>query len=392
MINNTEIKENPSQRICGLDLIRVVAIFFVILGHFFSLNTSYRNVPFHGGSLFIQGVMNSVFMVGVPLFMMLTGYLNIKKTPTKKYYKGMIRVLVAYLVFSIATILFRNYYFGEERSIVQWVLAILNYSAIPYAWYIEMWIGLALLAPFLNYLWHAIPNRREKVLLIVSLFVMTSLPDLGNRYGMYLFPAYFAQACYPLMFYFMGTFIREYQPTIKAWVGCSAIFAIALIMPLFNIVVYRGTHDVVEITGGPGGVFYTWIAVAIFLMLYRRDISINPIKKWVTHCSMVSLEMYLCCYMFDQLYYPWFKERFYESQAQFLPWFLVIVPLVFFSSYFVASIYNYIAAKIRRKVNSQQEQPLAGLTLNEKTAALYEDDNDDEDCHPDGNSKLYTLN
>lgn len=348
-INNKEIKGDSSQRICGLDLIRVVAIFFVIAGHFFTLNTTFKYVLFEGGSLFFQGWIKTVFSVGVPLFMMLTGYLNINRKPAKKYYKGMIRVLVAYLIFSILTILFRTFYVGEERSIVQWALAILNYSAIPYAWYIEMWIGLALLAPFLNYLWHAIPSMREKLLLIASLFVMTSLPDLGNRYGMYLFPAYFAQACYPLMFYFMGTFIREYQPTIKAWVGCSAILAIALIMPLFNIVVYRGTHDVVEITGGPGGVFNTWIAVAIFLMLYRRDISVKPIKRWVTHCSMVSLEMYLCCYMFDQLYYPWFKERFYESQAQFLPWFLVIVPAVFFSSYIVASMYNALRSVVQRK-------------------------------------------
>ena len=30
-INNTEIKGGPSQRICGLDLIRVVAIFLTFL-------------------------------------------------------------------------------------------------------------------------------------------------------------------------------------------------------------------------------------------------------------------------------------------------------------------------------------------------------------------------
>ncbi len=347
-INNPKINGNPSQRICGLDLIRTIAMFFVIGGHFLFINTNYRCVPFQGVGMFVQGIMASIFVIGVPLFIMLTGYLNIHKKPTRKYYRGMVRVLVAYIVFSIVTILFRTYYLGEERSLVQWALAILNYSAIPYAWYIEMWIGLALLAPFLNYLWHAVPNRREKLLLIATLFVMTALPDLGNRYGMYIFPAYFAQACYPLMFYFMGTFIREYQPTIKAWLGCSVILAIALIVPLFNIVVYRGTHDVVKIAGGPGGVFYTWIAVTMFLMLYRRDISVKPIKKWVTHCSMVSLEMYLCCYMFDQLYYPWFKERFYDSQAQFLPWFLVIVPAVFLSSYIVASAYNFIAVKMRR--------------------------------------------
>ena len=342
-INNNEIKGSPSQRICGLDLIRVCAIFFVIAGHFFSLNTNFRYVPFAGYSMFVQSIMMTIFSLDVPLFIMLTGYLNINKTPTKKYYKNMIRVLVAYVIFSIATIAFRKFYLGENLSMVQWTRMILNYSAIPYAWYIEMWIGLALLTPFLNYLWKAIPSLKEKLLLIVSLFIITSLPDLCNRYGMYIFPAYFAQACYPLMFYFFGTFIREYQPTIKSLYGVIIILAITLITPLFNIIIYRGTHDIVEVCGGPGGVFYPWIAVVIFLMLYRRDIQVKPIKKWITHCSMVSLEMYLCCYIFDQLYYPWFKEHFFETQSQFLPYFFVIVPLVFLSSYIVASLYKQLA-------------------------------------------------
>lgn len=338
-INNQEIKGNPSQRICGLDLIRVCAIFFVIAGHFFTLNTSFKNVPFTGFSMFVQGIMNSVFMVGVPLFIMLTGYLNINKQPTKRYYKGMIRVLMAYIIFSIVTIAFRKLYLGENLSIIQWILKIFNYSAIPYAWYIEMWIGLALLTPFLNYLWKAIPTIKEKLLLIASLFIMTSLPDLCNRYGMYIFPAYFAKASYPLMFYFIGTFIREYQPIIKTRVSLYTLLAISLIMPIANILIFNGA-DIVEITGGPGGVFYTWIAIAIFLMLYRRDIKFKPVKQWITHCSMVSLEMYLCCYIFDQLYYPYFKEHFYVTQSQFLSWFFVIVPLCFLSSYLTATAYN----------------------------------------------------
>lgn len=350
-INNKEIKGNPSQRICGLDLIRVCAIFFVIAGHFFSLNTSFKNVPFTGISMFIQGVMHSVFMVGVPLFIMLTGYLNINKQPTKKYYKGMIRVLMAYVIFSILTIAFRKFYLGENLSLVQWGVKIFNYSAIPYAWYIEMWIGLALLTPFLNYLWKSIPSLKEKLLLIVSLFVMTSLPDLCNRYGMYVFPAYFAKATYPLMFYFIGTFIREYQPIIKTKIGLFVIFTTSSITPLANLLIFnRGGVDIVEIAGGPGGVFYTWIAVAIFLMLYRRDIQTKLIKKWITNCSMVSLEMYLCCYIFDQLYYPYFKEYFYESQSQFLSWFFVIVPLCFISSYLVATVYNSLKDLIQKCV------------------------------------------
>lgn len=348
MIKNCENNHYAGQRICGLDLIRVCAIFFVIAGHFFSLNTSYRDVPFQGPSMFMQGMMNSVFSVGVPLFIMLTGYLNINKTPTRKYYKGMVRVLVSYLIFSLLTILFRVFYMGDDLSLLQWIKKVLNYSAIPYAWYIEMWIGLALLTPFLNYLWRAIPTRNQKTLLIGTLFVMTSLPDLCNRYGIYLFPAYFAQACYPLMFYFMGTFIREYQPVIKSWLGWG-ILSMAMVTPLFNVLIVGGGSDVIQIAGGPGGVFLTWIAVAIFLMLYRKDVSVRPIKKWVTHCSMVSLEMYLSCYMFDQLFYPYFKEHFYVSQSQFLLWFFIIVPLVFFTSYILAAFYNVLRNVVKIK-------------------------------------------
>ena len=336
------MKETSSSRICGLDLIRVVAIFFVIAGHFFVLHTSLMSVPFNDLCLFVQATLKDIFCVGVPLFIMLTGYLNSNKTPTRKYYKGMLRVLVAYLVFSIITILFRKYYIGEDLTWLQWTMKILDYSAIPYAWYIEMWIGLALLTPFLNYMYKAIPSKNQKLLLLASLFVMTSLPDLFNRYGMYLVPAYFAKAAYPLLFYFAGTFIREYQPRIKHWQGWALVMSMSMVTPLFNIAVFRGNSDLVQIAGGPGGVFHSWIALAIFLMLYKKDVSNPPLKRWITHCSLVSLEMYLCCYMFDMLYYPWFKERFFETQSQFFPWFFVIVPLIFMSSYIVASIYRII--------------------------------------------------
>ena len=347
-INNKELKGEPGQRVCGLDFIRVCAIFFVIAGHFLLLNTSYASAPIQSVSIFIQRMMMSVFYVSVPLFMMLTGYLNCHKTPTKKYYKGMVRVLVAYLFFSVVTIAFRKYYLGEELSIMQWILKILNYTAIPYAWYIEMWIGLALLTPFLNYLWKAIPTMQQKLLLIATLFVMTSLPNTIND-RVELLPDYFHVACYPLLYYFMGNFIREYQPTIKFWVGGVVILLVSLFNPVVTLALAGPNSPDFGFGGMAMGGCSTFIAVAIFLMLYRRDISVPSIKRWVTHCSMVSLEMYLCCYMFDALYYPWFKEHFFVSQAQFLPWFFVIVPLCFLSSYLVAAGYNAVSSFAVRK-------------------------------------------
>lgn len=350
-INNKEFKGSPSQRICGLDLIRVFAIFFVIAGHFFSLNTSFRYVPFEGLSMYIQGMAAELF-TGVPLFYMLTGYLNINKTVSKKYYMGMIRVLMSYLIFSLITIVFRKYYLNEATSWEGLLMMILKYEAIPYAWFIEMWIGLALLTPFFNYLYKTIPNIREKVILIIILYSLTALPDLLNRYGMYIVPGYWGDACYPLMFFFLGAFIREYQPVINFKIGILFIIAMINITPLFNILFFEG-HDVVDITGGSRGVFSTLTTVTIFLLLYRKDINIKPllpIRKFITHCSKVSYEMYLCCYIFDRLYYPWFKEHFFKTQSQFLSWFFVIVPLCFLSSYLVATIYNSLKDLIQKSV------------------------------------------
>ncbi len=70
-------KPNRGQKSCqnravGLDLVRSLAILFVIAGHF-ALNTPFRQTVFEGVSMFIQGSALALFATGVPLFIMLTG-------------------------------------------------------------------------------------------------------------------------------------------------------------------------------------------------------------------------------------------------------------------------------------------------------------------------------
>ena len=45
--------------------------------------------------MFLQAMSIPLFMTGVPLFLLLTGYLNANKTVSKRYYKGCIRVLAS---------------------------------------------------------------------------------------------------------------------------------------------------------------------------------------------------------------------------------------------------------------------------------------------------------
>lgn len=333
------------QRFIGLDIIRTLAIFSVIAGHFFVLNTPFRQTVFDGNTMFLQGFSYLLFnALGVPLFIMMTGYLNINKVKCdRRYYRGMFRVIISYLLFSIITILFRKYCLYESFSWFDWGRKILDFSAIPYGWYIEMWIGLYILTPFLNLLYKAIPSKQQKQILIVSLFALTALPDLFNRYGLYVVPGFW-QKIFPLTFFFIGTYIREFELNFnkrQAIIAIFAIITICAINPVFNMIFVKN-HTMIQIAGGSNGVFGTIVAALTFILLYRQNIKNIYISKSLTKISLLSLDMYLCCYIFDKIYYPYFLDKYFINQSQFGWFFFVIVPLVFISSFLVAQIKDWI--------------------------------------------------
>lgn len=346
--------KQTTNRLAGLDIIRCLAIFSVIAGHFFVLNTPFRETIFDASGMFGQGLVYLLFnATGVPLFIMMTGYLNAHKVEcNRKYYKGMGRVLISYLLFSAIAILFRKYYLHEDLTWIQWGLKILDFSAIPYGWYIEMWIGLYLLTPFLNLLYKAIPTQKQKLILLVTLYTLTALPDLLNRYGLHLVPGFW-QSVFPLTYFFIGSYIREYGPELKGKkivVAIIAILAICAINPVFTML-FAKEHTMIQIAGGSNGVFGTIVAVLTFILLYKIDIRNVWTKKVLTRISLLSLDMYLCCYIFDKIFYPYFIDRHFVDQAQFGIYFFVIVPLVFVASLLTAQVKEWIFLLFSRKNN-----------------------------------------
>lgn len=150
-----------SKRNLNLDLIRCVAIFLVISVHFL-LNTSFYSTVVNGKKMFLLIVLRVIFMSCVPLFMILTGYLMNKKEPTKEYYKKISKVAVTYVICSLLCILFRILYKGESFSFPSVISSILKFSGCGYAWYIEMYLGLYIIIPFLNKAYNSCKDKKEK--------------------------------------------------------------------------------------------------------------------------------------------------------------------------------------------------------------------------------------
>lgn len=310
------------------------------------LNTPYRKVDFDASlSMFLQGMGYFFFGIGVPLFLLMTGFLNYKKVAFNgTYLRGMVRVIYAYVFFSVLTYFFRDYYLHENIGIVNGIRKILDFSLIPYAWYIEMWIGLYLLTPFLNVGYQAIKGKRQKKILILILYLMTALPDFFNRYGLHLVPGFWS-GIYPILFFMIGQYIREYSPRYSWRILWMGAFLPCLINPLFGTFISLG-RPLLQIAGGSAGLFGTIQAVSVFLLLYKLDVK-NRMAKWFcTKIAVLSLDVYLCCYMVDQFVYPFFLTHFYHTQQQFGLWFFVIVPVVLIFSIVFAQLKEWIFEKV----------------------------------------------
>lgn len=346
-----EIITPPHQerkRLAGLDVVRAFACLSVITSHFF-LFSDFNSTSPRSMSMFLQGVVQS-FTIGSDIYMMLTGFLCVNKPLSLKFYKSGGKVLFSYLLFSILTIAFGIYVLENGKSWIDGIKGIFSYSAIAYAWYIEMWIGLFLMAPFLNVWYKSLPDRKMKIWLIATLFMLTAPADFLNRYGMYWWPQFWV-SIYPICFYFIGCYLREYKPVVKWWKLLIAIIAIAVVNPLLNVVV--GMDKPLHIVGGRNGLFMMPMAVLIFMLLYQVDLKGSMAKGIFKHVALVSLDVFLCSATFDVILYPILRKHFFVDQNQF-GWYLpVCVGCVFLCSFAVASlkrgVWEGIKSTFRRK-------------------------------------------
>lgn len=315
-----------SGRESGIDLVRVFASLSVVAVHFF-LNCNYYQTPLVGGKMFIMTVGRWLFMVCVPLFMMLTGYLKCHKTFCRAHFMSLIPIAFSYVLIAIIKVVISNLYYGKGYySVLSAIKAIASYQI---AWYVGMYVGLMILAPFLNMLWGALDQRMRK-LLIGALAMLACLPSLIP----YLVPSYW-QMLYPLMYYFLGAYIREYRPEIKAVPGLLVIAGTTLVNGVISYVSAKGgLFDWNVLASADSGYPVLTVAVctvAVFLLLYKVNVPSAGLCKILKTISSVSLEIYLFTGVYDVIIFSILKQH-YKMATEFFWWFPVTVPVNFLLS------------------------------------------------------------
>ncbi len=347
----------------ALDIVRIVAVLSVVFVHFF-LNAGFYSESQTGIEYVFLDILRSIAGVCVPLFLVLTGYLMNKRTISKKYYKGISKVLLIYLSSSIAALIFRYVFFNilhkGNNTIVKSPLTaffeILNFKASPNSWYIEMYIGLFLIIPFLNLIWNNLDSKKKKQLLVLVAIFISILPTLTNIHVLTdlswwsnpklqmdttkIIPDFFGTT-YPITYYFVGCYLCEYQDELKIKTRTLVLMFISFATAFGAYHFYRSAGQQYD-TGSYGywnGFDPFILTVILFTILSRiKTDEFSKKTKHILHIlSDMSLYVYLLSYIFDNSYYIVLNDNVtgFVNKVRFLP---IMVILVYISSLLLAFI------------------------------------------------------
>lgn len=254
-----KIEENRNY---ALDVIRALAITLVLTIHAFSFKAS------EGASVLQKGIL-CLAKMAVPLFLLLTGYLNCKKTVEDYYvrekWKGCFRVLLAYI--ALGSLCYIGLVcMGRESGVVDYIKQTLAFKLTPYGWYIEMWVGLFFLTPFFNIIFNNLDKKSEN-LLLVSLLLLSSIALFVNRNGNTILPSFW-MSLWPVTLYFLGAYLSHNPIQVRKRVLFVVLLVVAFGEPLLNIIVHSKTY--LYFGGGQDGIIYLISAFVVFAFILDK--------------------------------------------------------------------------------------------------------------------------
>lgn len=313
----------------GLDILRVIAIISVLSVHFF-LNTKYYDVSKNGIGMKMQYVIRNIFMICVPLFILLTGYLNNNKKYDKKFFKGLLNVIIIWLFYSIIEFTVKAYITNnlEELTFKNLLLAVTSFKACRYSWYIEMYIGLYLLSPIINNAYDNFESKDKKILLLISIIIFI-LPGLINDLlkDYVHFPNWW-YSVYPLGYYITGKYLKDMKPKYNKLLLTTLFIFIQII----TFLLIKKSNIVFE------SLTVYLSSVIVFLLFYDVNIKSKFLKTIIVTISIMSLDIYLASSLVDHIVYTIFNSKmalYNIPQSRCI----LFAPIVLIITFILSSLY-----------------------------------------------------
>lgn len=317
------------ERKLNIDLLKCIAIVFVVGVHFF-LHTNYYGQSFTFESIFLSSFIWMILMTCVPLFIMTTGYLMKDKTYSEDYFIKLLPVIGIYALTAAV------YTFFDMRVVNEEYLGKLFeniFSFSHYAWYVNLYIGLYMLIPFLNAGFNSLTSRKNQVVVLGILVLFTIVPPtlslLNNNEQNFMIlphiiPDYW-KGLWPITYYLLGAFLASSKKK-------SSFKELVFVIFILDILSVFGLAAISETTFGiEYGVLPVFLLSSlIFYSVIHLKVSIKNewLQRVVLFISKNTLPIYLLSVIGDYYWYPKMVEKWGDFTNIFSRFPLIVIFLL----------------------------------------------------------------
>ncbi|WP_191668380.1 acyltransferase family protein [Limosilactobacillus walteri] len=220
-----------SKRQSNIEMLRIVLILMVIILHY--LNGEMGGALSHSKmtELYVSHFMESLCIVAVNTFILITGYFSYKKNSVNV--NKTVKLFLIMFFYGLVLTMPILFYKGTLMSLNGiWMIITLSFSQ----WFVVIYSILYLLIPYINKLLGTISKRQLQILLMINFiffycwptfFTNVTLADSG--YGIINF----------INLYLVGAYIRLYNVNISKWFYLLIYFITTVLTFGFSIVADR---------------------------------------------------------------------------------------------------------------------------------------------------------
>ena len=331
---------NKNQRLCGIDLLRIIATLMVITLHVLGLGGVLNNLSMNTYKYYMCWSIESLCYCAVDIFGLITGYFYVDK------YISLKKIIKLWLVVVFYCVIISLFFLIRSPSKVNIISLIKSFLPVTFSkhWYFKSYFLLYLSVPFIN---KAINSFNAKILSTYIFIIFITCSIMQTIYMKTLFS--FSILLY---MYLIGAYIKKYENDYTIFRLDTMKYFLILVLATFISMIPRLLNFFVPNLklGGGGLLRYhspCMIVQAISLLLLFKRINIKNflLKKVITIISGSCFSIYIV-HMEEHIFNSFIENRFTATTELSTFIFLIrihaIILLIFVTLFFTDLIRKYL--------------------------------------------------
>lgn len=330
-MNNSTNGINKPKRLLNVEILRVLSMFMIVCNHFLGHGLSLQDYDLNDGNRFILWFLRGICYMGTNLFILISAYFQCK---SRFKAKSILLLLCQVLFYSIA-LYGVSVAFGLAEFSYSGLVKVLFPVLTSSYWFVTCYVGLYILAPFINKFIQSLGKGQLKKLILILFVFFSVVPNVffnsswlnwGGSSGIVWF----------IFLYFVAAYIRLYVDISR--ISMRKLFPLLILfmlLPLLSKIIIANLS--LYFTGNIIGssIFFVKnsiiifpMSVLLFLAFMKINISGKVSEKIIPFFASSIFAVYLISeniYLREHLWS--FCTRMLGGNSTLVPLYVIVIPV-----------------------------------------------------------------